>query len=84
MTTFLIKTLNIANIDTTTSETIKKFDDDYEISEWAKDSIYIARTNGIMSGLGENLFSPKAEATNEQALYIVHDLMKKYGELKTV
>jgi len=82
MTTFIIKTLNIAKIDTTTSEVVEIFNDDDEISDWAKDSIYTARGNGIMGGLGDNLFSPKSEATNEQALYITHDLLAKYGELE--
>ena len=82
MTTFIIKTLNIAKIDTATSEVVELFNDDEEISDWAKDSIYTARTNGIMGGLGDNLFSPKSEATNEQALYITHDLMEKYGDLE--
>lgn len=82
MTTFLIKALSLANIDITDSEVVRKFNDDNEISEWAKEFIYTARTNGIMDGIGGNLFSPKSEATNEQALYLTHYLMKKYGSLE--
>lgn len=82
MTTFLIKTLNIAKVDIESGKSKALFADDEEMSDWAKDSIYTAKSNGIMNGLGDNKFSPKSEATNEQALYIVHDLLKKYASLE--
>ena len=45
-----------------------KFFDDHLIEAWAKESVYLARTNGIISGVGNNTFNPKFGATIEQAL----------------
>lgn len=82
MTTFLIKTLKLSGIDLSVNEDTVSFGDDEEMSGWAKDSIYTARTNNIMGGIGDNMFAPKKDATNEQALYITHDLLKTYGDLE--
>ena len=57
------------------------FADDEEISGWAKDSVYFMAANGIINGMGGNLFAPRnmtpdqealgyANATREQALAI--------------
>ena len=46
----------------------EKFTDDSEISDWAKESVYIAKTNGIINGIGNNTFSPNGTATKEQSL----------------
>ncbi len=57
------------------------FADDADISAYAKDSVYFMAANGIISGVGNNLFAPKnvttaqsaqgyANATREQALVI--------------
>lgn len=57
------------------------FTDDAGISGWAKDSVYFMAANGIVSGVGNNMFAPKnttsdeeargyANATREQALVI--------------
>lgn len=82
MTTFLIKTLNLAKVSIESDQEADLFNDDTDISEWAKSSVYTAKHNKIMSGSGDNMFAPKAQATNEQALFITHDLMKKYGSLR--
>lgn len=82
MTTFLIRTLELANIDLSYSEEIKGFNDDEEISSWAKDSVYKANHFEIMDGTGNNKFSPLNSATNEQALIITRRLLGRYGDLK--
>ncbi len=57
------------------------FDDDSEISGWAKDSVYFMVANQIINGVGNNKFAPQnttseeaaigyANATREQALII--------------
>ncbi len=57
----------------------KKFADDAEISQWAKDSVYFMSSVGIIKGVGNNLFAPRksssaqtgldiADATREQAI----------------
>lgn len=58
-----------------------KFADDGNISDWAKDSVYFMNSKGIILGIGDNKFGPKAttdaekaagyaQATREQALLI--------------
>ena len=47
-----------------------RFSDDSKISSWAKDSVYFMVACGIISGVGDNKFSPGGTATREQALAI--------------
>lgn len=44
------------------------FADDDAISSWAKESVYIAKANKIISGVGSNTFEPQGQATKEQSL----------------
>ena len=44
-----------------------KFKDDANISDWAKPSVYFMVTHGIISGVGDNNFAPKATTSSEQA-----------------
>jgi len=44
------------------------FADDADISDWAKDSVYFMAANGIILGTGNNMFSPRAITTEEQAI----------------
>lgn len=81
MTTFLIKTLNLAGVDLVDAAAGDVFADDDSISDWAKSFVYTAKVNEIMGGVGDNRFSPSTEALNEQVLYITHSLLKKYGSL---
>ena len=46
------------------------FADDASISEWAKESVYFMAENGIINGVGDNMFSPKANCTREQSVAI--------------
>jgi hypothetical protein len=63
------------------------FADDAAISDWAKPSVYFMNANGIISGIGDNLFAPRAttdaevaigyaQATREQALAIATRMVK--------
>lgn len=47
------------------------FQDDEKISSWAKKSVYIAKANNIINGVGENNFDPSGFATREQALVML-------------
>ena len=64
------------------------FADDKDISTWARDSVYFMAANGIITGTGNNNFSPKAvtdeqkaigyaQATREQALLIAARMVEK-------
>ncbi|MDO4552413.1 MAG: S-layer homology domain-containing protein [Bacillota bacterium] len=66
------------------------FADDANISAWAKDSVYFMSANGIINGVGNNLFAPKnvttaeqaegyANATREQALLIAVRMVQNLG-----
>ncbi len=63
------------------------FADDSKISGWAKPSVYFMAANGIINGVGDNKFAPKAttdaeraigyaQATREQALAIAVRMVK--------
>lgn len=45
-----------------------KFADDARISDWAKPSVYFMVAHGIISGVGNNEFAPRAVTTAEQAM----------------
>ncbi len=64
------------------------FADDDKISDWAKDSVYFMNAKGLIMGIGNNMFAPKAttkseeitgyaQATREQALLIAARMVKK-------
>ncbi len=44
-----------------------KFDDEAQISDWARDAVYKICSCGIMNGTAEYMFSPKEKYTKEQA-----------------
>ncbi len=43
------------------------FADDAQISGWAKPSVYFMAAYGIIGGIGNNIFAPNTQTTNEQA-----------------
>ncbi len=60
---------------------VRKFDDDVDISGWAKEAVYFMVKNDIIRGVGLNMFAPKsftsektalmyADSTREQAIII--------------
>ena len=46
----------------------KKFEDDSEISDYAKNSVYFMSSAGIIKGVDSNNFAPKASVTRGNAL----------------
>ena len=47
------------------------FADNAEVSEWAIDSVGNVQASGIMSGVGNNNFSPKGSYTREQSIITI-------------
>ncbi|MCL2153257.1 MAG: hypothetical protein FWH57_09940, partial [Oscillospiraceae bacterium] len=43
------------------------FDDDADISDWARDSVYFMVANRIILGVGYNVFAPRAVTSVQQA-----------------
>ena len=56
------------------------FDDDGEISDYAKKSVYFMYDNKIISGMGDNKFAPQDNTTREQAIVLV----KRFAESEIV
>ena len=67
------------------------FADDADISAYARDSVYFMAANGIVGGMGNNIFAPKAvttqqqatgyaQATREQALTIAVRMVENFGK----
>ncbi|MGF7057724.1 immune inhibitor A domain-containing protein [Brassicibacter mesophilus] len=52
------------------------FEDDEAISDWAKESLSIVSSNGIIEGIENGRFAPKELATRAQAAVIVYRLLK--------
>lgn len=62
-----------------------RFADDAEIDSWYQDGVYTAKTAGIVSGKGGNLFDPNAELTRQEIAVILTNFHKTYirGQSKT-
>ena len=64
-----------------TTEEIKLFDDDGSISSYAKDAVYGLSNIGVINGMGDGSFAPRANLTRAQAAKIIctalqHKLLK--------
>lgn len=53
----------------------EKFADDAEISEYAKEAVYMMKKEGIINGVGDNRFAPKDNATRAQAAKIINGVV---------
>ena len=61
-------------------DSIERFDDDDEMNEWGRESIYFMATNDIIRGIGENTFGTQNNATIEQALAIALRSCEVFGK----
>ena len=52
-----------------------RFADDAQIAEWAKESVYVCRSAGIVSGVGDNHFAPDVAARRCEAAQIFKNLL---------
>lgn len=62
-----------AKLSAETSEDV--FADDSDISDYAKDAVYIMRALGIINGVGDNNFAPKMPANRAQAAKIINGML---------
>ncbi|MCH4889328.1 S-layer homology domain-containing protein [Acidaminobacter sp. JC074] len=72
MAVLLVNTLELCQIEL--GEGGHSYVDEAAISSWAKKGVSICSGEGLLSGMGENKFSPKGTATKEMA-YVVFDKM---------
>ena len=54
-----------------------QFNDDEEISDYAKSAISFLSAMGIINGVGDNNFAPKDNATRAQAAVIIYAAYQK-------
>ena len=54
----------------------ESFADDSAISSYAKDAVYALYANGVVSGMGDGTFAPKANLTRAQAAQIIFTALK--------
>ena len=52
-----------------------QFADDAQIAEWAKESVYVCRSAGIVCGVGDNHFAPNVAARRCEAAEIFKNLL---------
>ena len=52
-----------------------QFADDAQIAEWAKESVYVCRSAGIVHGVGDNHFAPNVMARRCEAAQIFKNLL---------
>lgn len=57
------------------TEPSAQFADDAQIAEWAKESVYVCRSAGIVSGVGDNHFAPDVAARRCEAAQIFKNLL---------
>ena len=53
-----------------TKESDSKFNDDADISQWAKEAVYMMAEKEFLLGVGDNNFSPKTNTQIQQAIVI--------------
>ena len=53
------------------------FTDADQISEYAQDAVYTLANAGIINGMGDGTFAPKANATRAQASVIIYTTFVK-------
>lgn len=52
------------------------FNDDADISDYAKESVYALKEAGVVSGLGDNIFGAKRNATRAEAAKMIYTMME--------
>ncbi len=91
--TMLARVYTIYSGNEITSNSEMKFNDDADISRWAKDSVYFMAENGVITGMDNNLFAPRnvtpeqesafyANSTREQSLAIAKRMYEKFKSEK--
>lgn len=55
------------------------FDDAAEIADYAKESISVLQTAGIVNGMGDGRFNPKGNTTRAEASQIIYNVMNEGG-----
>ncbi|MBS7527292.1 S-layer homology domain-containing protein [Fusibacter paucivorans] len=72
----VIKTMRLAGVELEPSAIGSyAYSDEKVFSPWATQSIYLAKSNDVINGVGYNLFNPDGHATTEAAIVIVNKII---------
>ncbi|WP_430885018.1 S-layer homology domain-containing protein [Fusibacter sp. JL216-2] len=80
LATFMVKVLSILEVPMTPGSD-DLFLDDGQIPSWAKESVYMAKSNNIISGVGNNAMNPEGSATVEATMTVVNKILKEKNGL---
>ena len=83
MCVFMVRFLNFMGYDLSDYAPGAAFADDASISDWARESVYLAKAIGLIEGVGGNTFAPKDSATRASVAVIGARLMDKADQLAT-
>jgi len=64
----------ISNGDLSTNDSVK-FTDDNSIAEYAKESVYWLKVNGMIDGVGDNTFAPNEPVTRAMAAKLIDSVL---------
>lgn len=79
----LVNTMKLAGVKLKAPNNYIFYDED-KFSTWAKEAIYIAKVNDIISGVGDHRFNSNGYATKEDAIIMTNRILEKEGiEKKT-
>jgi len=84
MVTFIINFMKAGNMNLKPASAVK-FSDDGQIPSWAKESIYISKSNNIVAGYTDNTFKPNVNASGEVGMVLIKQvLFESIGKTFTV
>ena len=73
MAVMIVRILDGKNIAVT--QTSEEFDDDFDITDYAKNAVYKVRDAGIINGYADNTFAPNASLTRAEAATVIIKLL---------
>lgn len=79
LATLFVNLFKATNINYQSADA-SRFADDAIIQSWAKSSVYIAKKNGVVSGVGSGNFNPAGTATREEALIMLYKATRLRGD----
>ena len=73
----ICRALTLKGIQLTVGES--NFTDDSAVSEYAREAVAKLSFNGIVNGVGNNLFAPKNNASRAEAAVIIYRCIKEFA-----
>ena len=77
MAVIIYNTAVYKNVELASASDALTFADDSEISDYAKESVYMLKAMGIINGVSDMEFAPVRNATRAEAAVIIYALLQK-------